>query len=127
MANALRVGLCGIGLDAYWPQFAGLQTRLEGYLSEAGEHLGRAGAVVEYLGMVDTPQRGREAGRACRRADVDLLVIYVTTYALSSTVLPLAQLARVPVLALNLQPQAAIDSGAFNRLPDRRARTGEVI
>lgn len=24
-----RVGLCGIGLDAYWSQFAGLKERLE--------------------------------------------------------------------------------------------------
>ncbi len=28
----LRIGLFGIGLDAYWPQFAGLRERLEGYL-----------------------------------------------------------------------------------------------
>ena len=127
MANALRVGLCGIGLDVYWPQFAGLRTRVEGYLREAGEHLERAGAVVEYLGMVDTPQRGREAGRAGRRADVDLLVIYVTTYALSSTVLPMAQHAKVPVLVLNLQPRAAIDYEAFNQLPDTAAMTGEWL
>ena len=65
--------------------------------------------MVENLGLVDTPQRGRAAGHACRRADVDLLVIYVTTYALSTTVLPMVQRAQVPVLVLNLQPEAAID------------------
>ena len=123
----LRVGLCGIGLDAYWPQFAGLQARLDGYVRRVGERLERAGAAVEQLGMVDTPQRGREAGHACRRADVDLLIIYVTTYALSSTVLPIVQLARVPVLVLNLQPEAAIDYDGFNRLPDRTAMTGEWL
>jgi L-arabinose isomerase len=127
MANALSVGVCGIGLDAYWSQFAGLQARLEGYLREAETRLERAGAVVEYLGLVDTPQRGREAGHACRRADIDLLVIYITTYAISSTVLPLVQRAKVPVLVLNLQPQAAIDYDAFNRLPDRTAMTGEWL
>ncbi len=127
MANALRVGLCGIGLDAYWPQFEGLRARLENYVREAGARLDGAGAVVEYLGMVDTPQYGREAGQACRRADVDLLVIYVTTYALSSTVLPMIQRAKVPVLVLNLQPQAAIDYEAFNRLPDRTTMTGEWL
>ena len=26
----MRVGLCGIGLDTYWPQFTGLKERLEG-------------------------------------------------------------------------------------------------
>ncbi len=127
MGNALRVGLCGIGLDAYWPQFAGLKTRLEGYLREAGARLEGRGAFVEYLGLVDTPQRGREAGHACRRADVDLLVIYVTTYALSSTVLPMVQRAKVPVLLLNLQPHAAIDYETFNELPDRTAMTGEWL
>jgi L-arabinose isomerase len=125
--NVLRVGLCGIGLDAYWPQFEGLRARLEGYVQVVGERLQKAGARVEYLGMVDTPQRGREAGHECRRADVDLLVIYVTTYALSSTVLPMVQRAKVPVLVLNLQPQAAIDYDTFNKLPNRTAMTGEWL
>jgi L-arabinose isomerase len=56
-----------------------------------------------------------------------MLVIYVTTYALSSTVLPMVQRARVPVLVLNLQPTAAIDYAAFNRLSDRTAMTGEWL
>jgi L-arabinose isomerase len=125
--SILRVGLCGIGLDAYWPQFDGLQSRLEGYVRQVGERLKEAGAVVENLGLVDTPQRGREAGHACRRTDVDLLVIYVTTYALSNTVLPMVQRAKSPVLVLNLQPTAAIDYEALNRLPNRTAMTGEWL
>lgn len=40
------------------------------------------GAHVESMGLLDTPQRSREAGHACRRADVDVLFLYVTTYAL---------------------------------------------
>lgn len=123
----LRVALWGIGLDAYWPQFAGLRERLEGYVVQVATQIERAGATVVPLGLVDTPQKGREAGHTCRRADVDLLIIYVTTYALSSTVLPMVQLARVPVVVLNLQPEAAIDYQAFNRLPDRTAMTGEWL
>jgi L-arabinose isomerase len=30
-----RIGLFGIGLDAYWPQFPGLKPRLEGYLGKS--------------------------------------------------------------------------------------------
>jgi L-arabinose isomerase len=123
----VRIGLCGIGLEAYWPQFDGLRARLDGYVREAGERLKSIGASVELLGMVDTARRGREVGHTCRKADVDLLVIYVTTYALSSTVLPMVQRAGVPVLVLNLQPQAAIDYEAFNRLEDRTAMTGEWL
>ncbi len=123
-ARKLRAGLCGIGLDAYWPQFAGLREQLENNLNQVESHLRSFGAEVASFGLVDTPDRSREAGHACRRADIDLLFLYVTTYALSSTVLPLVQRARVPVIVLNLQPSAAIDYEAFNRLPDRTAMTG---
>ncbi len=42
----VRVGLFGIGLDTYWPQFAGLKERLEGYLGEVSAKLDRPGASV---------------------------------------------------------------------------------
>ena len=41
--------------------------------------------------------------------------------------LPILQRAQVPVLVLNLQPEAAIDYEAFNGLPDRTAMTGEWL
>lgn len=123
----MRVGLCGIGLDAYWPQFAGLEERLKGYVAQVGSRLARPGVDVVNLGLVDTPQRSRQAGRECRREDIDVLFLYVTTYALSNTVLPLVQRAGVPVIVLNLQPEAAIDYASFNRLEDRTAMTGEWL
>ncbi|MDE3188364.1 MAG: arabinose isomerase [Acidobacteriota bacterium] len=123
----LRVGLCGIGLDAYWSQFAGLKTQLEGYVARVAERLARPGVHVVNLGLVDTPQRALAAGRQCRREDIDALFLYVTTYALSYTVLPLVQRAGVPVVVLNLQPEAAIDYAAFNRLEDRTAMTGHWL
>ena len=39
--SPLRVGLFGIGLDAYWPQFSGLKDRLEGYLGRVAQKLAR--------------------------------------------------------------------------------------
>jgi L-arabinose isomerase len=71
--------------------------------------------------------RSSEAGHQCRREDIDVLFLYVTTYALSNTVLPLVQRAGVPVVVLNLQPEAAIDYKSFNRLEDRTAMTGEWL
>jgi len=123
----LRVGLCGIGLDAYWPQFAGLEDRLKGYVAQVAARFERSGVTVVNLGLVDTPLRSNEAGHQCRREDIDVLFLYVTTYALSNTVLPLVQRAGVPVVILNLQPEAAIDYKAFNRLKDRTAMTGEWL
>ena len=123
----LRVGLCGIGLEAYWAQFAGLKARLEGYLSRVSEMVAEAQVEVVALGLVDNLTSAREAGRRCRREEVDLLFVYVTTYAVSSTVLPLVQRAGVPVVVLNLQPEAAIDYQAFAKLPDRTAMTGHWL
>ena len=125
--HTLRVGLCGIGLDAYWSQFAGLEDRLKGYVAQVASRLERPGVAVVNLGLIDTPQRSREAGRQCRREDIDVLFLYVTTYALSNTVLPVVQRAGVPVVVLNLQPEAAIDYKSFNRLEDRTAMTGEWL
>lgn len=122
--SPFKIALCGIGLDAYWEQFEGLRDQLEGYLSQVGELLTQTGADLVSLGLVDTPVRAREAGRQCRQSNADVLFLYVTTYALSSTVLPLVQRAGIPVVVLNLQPTAAIDYAAFNSLPDRTKMTG---
>src|SRR5580698_8606964 len=123
----LRVGLFGIGLDSYWPQFKGLKARLEGYVRTVANRLARPGVEIVNLGLIDTPPKAMEAGHRFRQADVDLIFLYVTTYALSSTVLPVVQRAKVPVVILNLQPAAAIDYSAFNRMGDRTAMTGEWL
>jgi L-arabinose isomerase len=125
--RSLCVGLCGIGLDAYWSQFAGLKDRLDGYVAQVALRLQRQGVQVVNLGLVDTPEISHEAGHRCRLEDIDVLFLYVTTYALSHTVLPLVQRAGVPVIVLNLQPEPAIDYGAFNRLKDRTAMTGQWL
>ena len=122
-----RVGLFGIGLDAYWPQFPGLQDRLQRYTRQVAERLGAMHVEVVDLGLIDTPEKALEAGHRFRQCDVDLIFLYVTTYALSSTVLPVVRRARVPVIVLNLAPAAAIDYDSFNRLGDRTRMTGEWL
>jgi len=123
----LKVGLFGIGLEAYWPQFEGLEERLKGYVGQVADHLTRPGVEVVNLGLIDSPEKALAAGHAFRQADVDLLFLYVTTYALSSTVLPVLRRAGVPVIILNLQPTAAIDYARFNALGDRTKMTGEWL
>jgi L-arabinose isomerase len=125
--HKLKIGLFGIGLDTYWPQFEGLKERLEGYISVVHERLSGFGAEVVNLGLIDNPQKAFDAGHTFRQADVDLLFLHVTTYALSSTVLPVVQRAKVPVIILNLSPEASIDYARFNALNDRTAMTGEWL
>lgn len=123
----LKVGLFGIGLNAYWPQFIGLKERLEGYLAEVERKLQNTYANIINLGLIDNPHTALEAGHKFRQADVDIIFLHVTTYALSSTVLPVVQRARVPVIILNLSPEKAIDYNAFNKLKDRTTMTGEWL
>src|SRR5258708_30396048 len=125
--DALRVGLFGIGLDTYWAQFAGLEERLKGYLGRVEAKLRRPGVEVVSLGLIDTPEKAAVAGHRFRQADVDLIFLYVTTYALSATVLPVVRRAKVPVIVLNLAPAAAIDYKWFNALGDRTKMTGEWL
>lgn len=123
----VKIGLFGIGLDAYWPQFEGLKNRLEGYVQVVSDRLARPGVEIVNLGLIDTPPKALEAGHRFRQEDVDLIFLYVTTYALTSTVLPAVQRARVPVIVLNLQPAPAIDYASFNKMNDRTAMTGEWL
>ena len=108
-APPVRVGIFGIGLAAYWPQFAGLKERLEGYQQQIEQKLAATGAQVVSAGLVDTAPAAREAGDLFTRENVDLILCYVGTYATSSQVVPAVQRPNRPVLVLNLQPVAALD------------------
>jgi len=103
-----KVGVFGIGLAAYWPQFRGLKERLEGYQREVERRLGEWASVVS-AGLVDDAPKAEEAAQAFLCAGVDLVFCYVGTYATSSQVLPVVQQSKTPVVVLNLQPRAALD------------------
>lgn len=123
----LKIGLFGIGLDTYWPQFPGLRERLLAQMEIVAAKLARPQATLVNLGLVDCPEKALEAGHRFREQDVDLIFLHVTTYALSSTVLPAVRRAGVPVIVLNLSPGAAIDYAAFNSMNDRTRMTGEWL
>jgi len=124
---SLKVGLFGIGLEAYWSQFEGLESRLKSYLGVVEKNISGFGAEIVNLGLIDTPEKALEAGHLFRQQDVELIFLYVTTYALSATVLPVVRRAKVPVIVLNLVPEAAIDYKWFNQLTDRTRMTGEWL
>jgi L-arabinose isomerase len=127
MESQVKIGLFAIGLDTYWPQFAGLKERLERYRERIGDALAEPAVAVVDAGMVDSVEKAREAAALFKREDVELVFLYVSTYALSSTVLPVVQTADVPVVVLNLQPVRSLDYAAFNALGDRGVMTGEWL
>lgn len=104
-----RIGVCGVGLAAYWPQFEGLRERLESYQRRIEARVSASGADVVSAGLVDTVRRARVAGATFASAGVDLVLLYTATYATSSQVLPVVQAAGAPVVILNLQPTRTLD------------------
>jgi L-arabinose isomerase len=125
--DQLKVGLFSIGLDTYWAQFAGLKETLVAFTARVAQKLERSNISVVNLGLIDTPEKSLAAGHEFRKADVDLIFLHVSTYALSSTVLPAVRRAKVPVIVLNLSPAPAIDYATFNRLEDRAKMTKEWL
>lgn len=125
--HPFRIGLFGIGLDTYWPQFDGLEQRLTGYLTRVEHKLKTYGVAVLNVGLVDNAEKAFDAGHDFKKGDVDVIFLYVTTYALSSTVLPVVRRAKVPVIILNLSPSEAIDYTGFNQLNDRTKMTREWL
>lgn len=124
MENKIKVGLFGIGLDTYWPQFDGLLEKLKAYQGQIKDRISDFGVEVVDSGMVDNPKKAQETAHILKSHDVEIVFLYVSTYALSSTVLPVAQKVKVPVIILNLQPVPQLDYDAFNQLGDRGKMTG---
>lgn len=58
-APLAKVGLFGIGLAAYWPQFKGLKARLEGYQRIVGQRLGEFCEVID-AGLVNSARKYQE-------------------------------------------------------------------
>jgi L-arabinose isomerase len=127
MTRPTRIGLFGIGLDTYWGQFPGLHDRLVSYQDGIAGRMERPGVELVNAGLVDNPEKAREAADLFRSRNVDAIFLYISTYALSHTVLPVVQKVGVPVVVLNLQPVPALDYESFNKLGDRGAMTGEWL
>jgi L-arabinose isomerase len=107
-AKMPRIGLYSAGLRAYWDQFPGLRERLTGYGQFIEQRLSAWGEVYNF-GLVDTEGEGRKAAEWLNSHNVDLVFCHSATYSTSSTVLPVHQICRAPVVFLNLQPTARIN------------------
>jgi L-arabinose isomerase len=123
----VKAGLFGIGLEAYWEQFSGLRDRLTGYLDIIVKELNTPHTEIVNLGLIDSIDKAFLAGDQFKSENVDIIFLYVSTYALSATVMPVIKKANVPVIILNLAPEASIDYAAFNSLNDRTKMTGEWL
>jgi L-arabinose isomerase len=108
-APRARVGVFGIGLETYWPQFEGLRERIDRYQRRVEQRVAGLGADVVSAGLVDTAQKARTAGDTFAAAQVDVVLCHAVTYATSSQVLPALQSAKAPAVLLGLQPTSTLD------------------
>ena len=120
----MKAGIFSIGLDTYWAQFDGLLDNLNGYHNQIRDRIAAMGIEIVDAGMVDHPGKAQDAAELFKKENAEIIFLFISTYALSSTVLPVVQKAKVPVVMLNLQPVAQLDYEAFNALGDRGKMTG---
>ena len=71
----LRIGLAGLGLEAYWSQFTGLEERLKGYLDQVQNKITTGSRTVVNLGLIDTPEKSLQAGHKARAEDIEILLV----------------------------------------------------
>lgn len=123
--DTAKIGFVSTGLNTYWGQFEGLLDHLKAYSSTIASHIREnEGVTLVDAGMVDSPERAQEAALMLKEAGVELVFVYISTYCLSSTILPISNEIRCPFVLLNIQPDAAIDYKAINSLGDRGRMTG---
>ncbi|WP_309615093.1 L-fucose/L-arabinose isomerase family protein [Salinibacterium sp.] len=108
-----RIGLVAGGLGAYWPQFPQLLPQLQESTRYVVDRFEKMDGEVIDVGFVSDAQEAAVAAETLRRADCDLIVMFITTYLTSSMVLPIAQRAGVPVLVIDLQPTLTMDHATF--------------
>lgn len=121
----VKIGLLATGLDTYWEQFEGLQETLISYKEKIHSKMETIdGIELVDVGLVDNSSKSIIAADQLVNNGVDLVFLYMSTYCLSSTVLPIAQRLHCPIIILNLQPSSAVDYDYMNSLHDRGKMTG---
>lgn len=88
-SRPLNAALFGIGLNTYWPQFTGLEARLTGYLGQIEQQLTSPEILIHNGGLVDSVEKSDTLAAELKQVSPDVIIIAISTYALSSTVLPL--------------------------------------
>ncbi|NDZ92807.1 arabinose isomerase [Streptomyces sp. SID6673] len=109
-----RVGLVAGGLGTYWPQFPDLLPQLEQSAEFVAERFREFDADVVDVGFISDARDGDRAAEVLRRADCDIIVLFLTTYLTASMVMPIAKRSNAPILVIDLQPTEKMDHATFD-------------
>src|ERR1700729_3639627 len=75
-----KIGVFGLGLAVFWPQFKGMKARLEHGQRMVEQNLRKLDCEVISAGLVDCDAAALNAAGVLCRAEVDLIVLYLGTY-----------------------------------------------
>ena len=74
-----RIGLVSGGLGTYWPQFPNLLPQLQESALYVARRFEQLEAQVVDVGFISDAQEGAVAAETLRKADCDLIVLFLTT------------------------------------------------
>lgn len=103
-----RIGLLSTGHKVYWSQFPGLCEQGMAMNETMVEGLKKIGDVVE-SGLVDSPERAKEAAELFKKSDIDILLVFPLGYCTGMTVAPVAKALDVPVRIINAHVDETYD------------------
>lgn len=104
-----RVGIFGVGMHMYWPQFPGLKDELLGHLKFFVEEVKKEQVEVIDFGMVDDAASTYALVRKLTATDLDLVFCDMLTYATSVTFGAVIRELKCPIVLVALQPLARMD------------------
>lgn len=104
-----RIGVFGVGFDAYWPQFEGLYETLMQYHEDFKVLLSENDVEIVDFGMVDNNETAFEIVERMKGARLDLLMCNMLTYATSSIFAPILRESNLPIVLISLQPRDRMD------------------
>jgi len=104
-----KIGIVGVGYDAYWPQFPSLKKILLKKLNYFVEKVKVNDVDVVKFGIIDNSKSAYIILDAIRTENLDFLFIDMLTYATSATFVPLIKNLQIPIVLVALQPLKAMD------------------
>jgi len=108
-ARSARIGVFGVGHQAYWPQFEGLQDEMHRKLDVFIGKVEKHGVEVINFGLIDDAHGAYGLVPELKAAGLDLIFCDMVTYATSSTFGKIIREIDIPIVLVALQPQKALD------------------
>lgn len=104
-----RIGIFAVAHGTYWKQFEGLQDKIMEYHRDLCAMVEKNEVEIIDFGMIDSSEKAFETVKEMKKAELDLLMCNMATYATSSVFAPIIRESNVPMILVALQPLRRLD------------------